>query len=90
MLAQHTTREGKTMLIAQMDDTHLLNTIRLKVSRMADMLELASIEQDEYTTALYGLRAIDLTTVAVHVRTAIIYLYPYLAELGFRGLEVGI
>lgn len=32
----HITRDGKTMLIASMDDRHLLNTINLKLSQMEE------------------------------------------------------
>lgn len=88
MLETHTTKDGETMLIAQMSDDHLKRTIACFLreaykARQAVALH-KQMEQDPYTQRLYGLSMIDEEAAAVKVRNTIKVLYPYLAEAFFR------
>lgn len=92
MLEYHTTTQGKTMLIAQMDDEHLTNMVLLFLNRALELQEAASESNgnvNEYQRHLYGIETIDAETAAKATRSALFKLYPYLSELFFRDLGVG-
>lgn len=88
MLERHTTRDGQTMLIAQMENSHLMNYINMRLRKMLEVKESARIiPTDNYTRRLYGLRAVTEEEAADVNRMALMALYPYLAEAYLRGLD---
>jgi hypothetical protein len=88
MLEKHTQRDGKTLLIAQMDDDHLNNMIQLVLRKIEEVQSLREPAQvDPYEQRLYGLKTITPEDAADAVRELIQKLYPYLAEAYLRGLE---
>jgi len=89
MLEQHVTKDGDRLLIAEMEDEHLLNTIKVFTRQAKKLNAAAHAKQasDPYLCSLYGVRNIDPETAAQGVRMAIIKMYPYLAEAWFRRLN---
>ena len=87
MLERHYTKDGATLLVAQMSNQHLTAMIRLIIKGMRENRE--AIEKDETMTAyqrrLYNIPEKDPRTVASQNRAAIEKLYPYLAEAFLRG-----
>ena len=88
MLENHVTREGETILIAQMTSPHLLAMINFVLRRIAENKEAMSHQKlDPYQSAFYGVPKADVESVARANRQAIRKLYPYLAEAYLRGLD---
>lgn len=88
MLETHVTNEGRTLLIAQMDDNHLRNMIRLVLRAIKEVkAKSESADMDPYSAALYGIRSVDPQEAAEMNRAAICKLYPYLAEAFLRGMD---
>lgn len=90
MIGKHTTIDGKTMLIAQMKDSHLENTIELylkKIEGAKDILE-AKVSVSKFRGSLYGF---DDNTLAMkakkQIRALTGKLLPYLAEAMLRGIN---
>lgn len=86
MLQKHVTREGKTMLIAQMDDKHLHNYLKLMLGKVNGVQSIRQGEEiTDYHRKLYDLPKVDDESVADMVREALTRLYPYIAEAFLRG-----
>ncbi len=85
----HTTREGKQMMISQMEDRHLLNLIKLELNQITLMLD-ASSSKLQLTPAqqiLYNLQSDEIAKRArEEVPRKVRHLYPYIAEAMLRGL----
>lgn len=89
MLEKHRTRDGTTMLIAQMDDEHLCNTIYCLLRKVQEA-QMAAQNIDtatKFQRRLYNLPEVSEEEVADMTRAVIQGLYPYLAEAYLRGLE---
>lgn len=89
MLRKHCTRDGRKMLIAEMSDEHLQNTVKLKMANIAK-LQRGLVEAPQinpYHARLYGMPKLDIDEAAEHSRQIIDSLYPYLSELYLRGLN---
>lgn len=87
MLEHHITREGKRLLIAQMDDEHLNNFVSLILSKVKVVQNTGGENVTEFHRVLYNLPKIDESARAESTREALQRLYPYLAEAYLRGLE---
>jgi len=88
MLETHVTRDGERMLIAEMDDEHLLNTLKAFARAAKKLHGMLGGKQtsDPYLCSLYGVERIDPEVAAMKIRQAIVKMYPYLAEAWFRRL----
>lgn len=86
MLEQHTTRDGTTMLIAQMDDRHLLNTIKLFSKALPEFRNIAeSNESVSMDDILYNVpEEMSPEDAIVLWRNTVRHLQPYLAEALLR------
>lgn len=86
MLEIHHTKEGKTMLIAQMSDSHLVNYINLVLTKVEEAQDAMHQDTDatEYQKRLYGIQSITEEDAADITREALHKLYPYLAEALIR------
>ena len=89
LAAQHTTREGKTMLIGQMENSHLINQIKLLCSKIGQAKAAARgcAKFDTYTARLYGVQLVDAETAADVVGQLAGRLLPYVFEAMLRGLQ---
>jgi hypothetical protein len=87
--ATHTTREGKTMLIAQMADSHLVNQIRFLCGQVgrAKAAARGSAQFDAYRARLYGIEVVDAETAADLTGQIAARLLPYVFEAILRGLH---
>lgn len=91
MNKSHKTKEGKRMFISEMDDTHLVNYIRLTLKGIIKIKEQlrGGTETDPFKIALYKKREFcspeRLTDLLEEVCDN---LYPYLAELALRGIDM--
>jgi hypothetical protein len=92
MKTHHTSSKG-TILIAQMDDNHLMNTIKLHASKIENGLtsldKLVNLKPSE--KILYGINNSDTElekNIAsdIHIRTQALQYYVF--EACLRGLEV--
>ncbi len=95
MITKHTTREGDTMLICEMETSHLLNTCLLgarNAMAIVSQVGIVHTKKDIYAAHLYGrknTREVSPQEAAAHVSHTLQALYPYLAELYFRQSELG-
>jgi hypothetical protein len=89
MPVYHKTRTGGTMLIAQMDDKHLLNTIKMNVRHLAFAKAVLSEGEktSEFFKALYPEQMTERTARTV-VADWDIALGPYVIEANIRGLDI--
>lgn len=89
MLEKHTDAKGNTLLIAQMDDEHLANFIKLICRQIVNRRKIAQSSElvDEYQRQLYGVDRMDADEAARQNKQAFKLLYPYLAETFVRNLH---
>lgn len=90
----HTTREGDSMLVCQMTDSHLTNTVKLFCKQMIEarkLLEGGSLSSDpllEILAPQFNAKAIreraESAIKAIHEA-----LPPYVVETALRGIDVG-
>ena len=86
----HVTKEGEKMLISEMDNSHLQNTIQyiLKQINIAKNMLDGKIERNEFEKAIYGnYKTIDKDELQEIIRTRAELLQPYLGEAMLRGLD---
>jgi hypothetical protein len=91
MFATHVTSTGRRMMICQMDDAHLVNTICLLLRRAEEAKGAIAHQPDAtspFAKALYGVQEVDPAQAAGVVRLIIEQMYPYIAEIVLRGLPV--
>lgn len=90
MLKVHTTREGASTFISQMEDDHLKNTITMylsKISQLKGALE-AKVNVSPFKAALYEVDVqVVSETAKKHISAHANKLYPYLAEAMLRGFD---
>ncbi len=91
MLETHTTKEGDALLVAEMEDRHLSNTIKLYCRAIIQARQAweAQLGLDHSLKAqlehrLYGRKEVDVEAVARAMRATIERLTPYLAEAFLR------
>lgn len=92
MFEYHTTRSGSTILICQMEDSHLINTIKLYCSKIKDccgILESGSIKGMTAMGAL--IPQLDIEELKRQSRASLKTLHtriqPYILEAALRGLS---
>lgn len=88
MLEKHRCKDGNVVLIAQMSDEHLCNTIHYYLRKVFEAQQLLK-RIDQSTTFqrhLYGLSEISQKDLAEVIRKVVQMLYPYLAEAYLRDL----
>lgn len=87
MLEHHTTADGRTMLIAQMNDRHLNNTIMLHLRNLQNIKEAATVEvpDDDFHKGMYGIKEVDAKRAGEIGAEVIRCLYPYITEAFLRG-----
>lgn len=87
----HTTRDGEKMLIAQMTDQHLSNTISLLCRDIAQAAAVLNqgYQVDPVTQALSGINTESVRAAAEEtVRQTHAVLSPYVFEAALRGLRI--
>lgn len=84
----HTDAEGKTYLIAEMSDNHLLNMLKLLVRGTSKFKAHTERIGNEFQSGIYGVKIIDPYEAGENVRTIIYKAEPYVMEAVARGLEV--
>ena len=87
----HKTKEGKKMYISEMEDTHLTNYIRLALKGVEKIKEQlrGTTETDPFKIALYNKReTYDNEQLSDLLEDICDNLYPYLAELALRGIDM--
>jgi len=89
MYKTHTTTQGKSMLVCEMGDQHLVNTIKFFCRKLQIVVEKARASQplDRYEKALYGLKQISPEDAADLTRRMAEVMAPYVLEATLRGLS---
>jgi hypothetical protein len=92
MNKKHKTKDGEVMFISQMDDNHLKNYINLALKgleTLKNQIRKSEEPKDAFNRALYsddeGYSEEDLSDLINEVCDN---LYPYLAELALRGIDM--
>ena len=80
MLDHHTTRDGLTILIAEMNDTHLLNTIKLFAKDLPALAEHSSATKGDRDKLYNRPGHVEPEDAARMWRNQVANLYAYLAE----------
>jgi hypothetical protein len=94
MYETHRTTEGREMLIAEMDDSHLLNTINLFCRRIGEAIQIMNREENLVTDKVIAhlqprYSAANLMAKARQELTEIDQkIAPYVVEAALRGLTV--
>jgi hypothetical protein len=87
MINRHTTKEGHEMLVAEMGDDHLLNTVSMYIRRATQAKSrMNDTSQSEYARHLYGASQATPAEVALEVGAIMRRLTPYIAELYMRQI----
>lgn len=87
----HKTKDGRTMLIAEMADSHLVNTVKLMIDRIFVLklhIETPTTFSNKLSQKLYGTRMIDEESALQLIPHLIDGLQDYLAEAWFRRIDV--
>lgn len=88
---QHTTRNGETILISEMEDSHLKNTISYKIKklRMAKAILRANNEKpDEFFESIYNRPRLSKSEAKNHVKYFMKNVAPYILEMMIREEDV--
>ena len=88
-MKQHTTRDGDSMLIAEMDTPHLINTVKFHLKRINQVkAAVGTVDTgSRFNDRLYGRRSTMEPEQAADLVSKIMEkLEPYLAEAFVRGL----
>ncbi len=87
----HITKDGKKMLISQMENNHLLNTIKFylnKIESAKKYLE-SKINMNNFKSALYGINNEQVSKKAKESIPIITNkLLPYIFEAALRGVDI--
>ena len=86
----HVTKDGRKMLIAEMDDNHLENTIKyvLRQIAMAKALLDGNIKQSKFDNAIYGkYKQFDEEDLSDLLRNRTQIIQFYLGEAMLRGMS---
>lgn len=91
MFETHTTKSGSTILICQMSDTRLLNTIRLYLSQIKNGRELIESSNFQGLSIMGAIRPeLDIDKIKAKAKDSLKFLHnkvqPYIMEACLRGL----
>lgn len=91
MFRTHRTAEEREMSLAQMTDTHLVNTIKAYFKPIIEAKFLANLQKkdqaDPLLAALYDIPELDVKALANKLVRTMYFVQPYLTEAYLRGLE---
>lgn len=89
MFRYHTTKDGQTMLICEMDDQHLVNTILLLEKKFQ---EIKTFSEDnvtnDYERYLYNRKVITSKELAEKTKDIAELIAPYVLEAVLRGIQI--
>ena len=83
----HKTKDGRTMLVAEMDDSHLINTINYIILRMDDAKKMLSFDNNDFASIVMK-RKINTDAVKERVHALYIIIHRYIVEAIMRRLEI--
>jgi hypothetical protein len=89
MFEKHKDRGGNVLMICEMGDSHLINTIKMILRKIKE-ISIFSMNEDNidvYEQELYEYSKIDKKKAANLTKKASIALAPYILELCLRGLS---
>jgi len=88
MFEKHKTREGQIMMICEMDDKHLLNTIIMNLRTIKDIIFIANTTEplDLYEAELYGHKKINKKQAAQFTKEFAKKIAPYILEATIRNI----
>lgn len=90
----HTTADGTTLLICQMEDSHLVNTISLhcrKIKNARLVIEQGSVELPTIAKVLTGNKfdyERQIVNAEATIKSSHSKLQPYVVEASLRGLNI--
>lgn len=93
MFGRHTTRNGDRMLIPEMDDQHLINTINLILERALAVRRAYNAAESiarnsELDMALIKIDKLSAEQAAARIQLMVENTYPYIAEATMRRLDL--
>jgi len=90
MNLKHKTKEGITMLIAEMEDNHLLSTINLFCNNIATFINVLDNPKElkKSQQVLYGAEVMSEGEASNKLVSLTDKLLPYVFEASIRGLNV--
>jgi len=90
MFEIHTTSKNEKMMIAEMGNIHLLNTIRLHLRKAVEIRKasMQDVRASAYQRRLYQRIELDEDEAAELIRSLVSGIYPYMAEAFYRTAEI--
>jgi len=90
MFKYHTTANGETMLICEMEDDHLMNTIKMVSKRFLEYKkhQTETSGQSEYERHLYNRSSVSPKDLADKTKEIADLLAPYILEGVLRGYQL--
>ena len=85
---KHTTKDGQTTLIGEMNTDHILRYIFLVLEKLASSVADMNKKQSAYQSKLYGFRTLGEEELASIVNASLHMLSPYFFEMMFRWDEI--
>ena len=80
----HKTKEGKHILIGQMDDDHLFNYVNLVIKASLEIKGISTDSMTPFQRVMLGMPEVRQEDSAEQVRLHIVKLYPYFTEMILR------
>ena len=89
MYKYHTTINGESMLICEMSNNHLINTINLYLRKLEAVLKIANQSENisEYQKVLYNRQVVDQGMAADATKEVADKLEPYVMEAVLRNID---
>ena len=89
MNRMHISRDGKRLFISQMDNSHLVNTLKLLCKKVSNLKQVAEGVTVSKNAMIYGL---DTDSTKKEARRRLVesvrFIEPYAAECALRGMDV--
>lgn len=85
---RHTDKEGNIKLIAELETSHLLNIIRVKMRECNKAFVASQQQQSPYKVRLYGFNPINEERAVDFINTVLDSVGPYIIEAFFRIREI--
>lgn len=90
MNIKHTTRDGQSMFISEMEDSHLSHTIRLilrKINEAKAILYNTRTDENKLKSAIYKIPKVKEEDVMSFIQKYTVMLSPYIMESTLRGIS---